>query len=51
MIDYRPVQTTYPNGYFTNDYLYDESGDLDEFNGKFTTLQNIQMELMHILQL
>ena len=35
--NYRPSQTTYPNGYFTNDYVYDESGDLDEFNGKFTT--------------
>tara|TARA_S200000501_G_scaffold377668_1_gene436867 strand:+ start:1825 stop:12261 length:10437 start_codon:yes stop_codon:yes gene_type:complete len=34
--NYRPVQSTYTNGYFTNDYLYDESGDLDEFNGKFT---------------
>ena len=49
--NYRPSQTTYPNGYFNNDYVYDESGDLDEFNGKFTQLQSIQMEHMHILQL
>ena len=34
--NYRPLQSTYPNGYFTNDYFYDESGDLDEFNGKYT---------------
>ena len=36
-INYRPPQTIYPNGYFIEDYIYDESGDLDEYNGKFTT--------------
>ena len=36
-INYRPPQTVYPNGYFIEDYIYDESGDLDEYNGKFTT--------------
>ena len=35
-INYRPPQTIYPNGYFIEDYIYDESGDLDEYNGKFT---------------
>ncbi len=28
--------TGYPNGYFINDYVYNQIGDLDEFNGKFT---------------
>ena len=34
--NYRPSQLTYPGGYFINDYIYDESGDLDEYNGKFS---------------
>ena len=25
----------YPDGFFTNDYVYDGSGDLDEYNGRF----------------
>ena len=25
----------YPNGFFVNDYVYDGSGDLDEYNGRF----------------
>ena len=35
--NYRPPQSEYSHGYFVNDYIYDETGDLDEFNGKFTT--------------
>jgi len=31
--DLRP--SDYQDGYFIQDYVYDESGDLDEYNGKF----------------
>ena len=31
----RPPQSNYPFGYFTNDYVYNSKGDLDEYNGKF----------------
>ena len=33
--NYRPSQLSYPDGYFINDYIYNESGDLDEYNGQF----------------
>jgi len=29
------LRPSYQNGYFTQDYVYKESGDLDEYNGKF----------------
>ena len=29
------LRPSYQNGYFTQDYVYKESGDLDEHNGKF----------------
>ena len=31
----RPSLSTWSSGYFVQDYNYDQSGDLDEFNGKF----------------
>ena len=33
---FRPSSSTYPSGYFINDYYYDStSGDLDEYNGRY----------------
>ncbi len=29
------LRPSYQNGYFVQDYVYKESGDLDEYNGKF----------------
>ena len=29
------LRPSYQNGYFVQDYVYKESGDLDEHNGKF----------------
>ena len=31
----RPSTSIWESGYFVQDYTYDQSGDLDEFNGKF----------------
>ena len=31
----RPNTSTYPQGFFIEDYKYDASGDLDEYNGRF----------------
>ena len=34
-------------GYFVNDYLFDNSGDLDEHGGRYCVTHSSQMELMH----
>jgi hypothetical protein len=31
----RPPVSDFPYGYFVEDYVYDDSGDLDQFNGRF----------------
>ena len=31
----RPDYTTFPNGFFVNDYIFTGDGDLDESNGRF----------------
>ena len=31
----RPSQTAYPAGFFVEDYRYTDSGDLDEYNGRY----------------
>jgi hypothetical protein len=31
----RPSTTLYPEGFFVEDYKYNQSGDLDKFNGRF----------------
>lgn len=33
----RPSSTDFPDGFFVDDYVYTNSGDLDEFNGRFCT--------------
>ena len=35
-ISNRPDSTTFPLGFFVDDYRFIDSGDLDEFNGRFT---------------
>ena len=41
----------FPQGFFIEDYLFKDNGDLDEHNGRFAKLLIIQTELMHIMQL
>ena len=39
----------YPDGFFVNDYVYDGSGDLDEYNGRFCKTPEFQMAFTHTL--
>lgn len=34
-IENRPPESEFPKGYFVEDYKYDNSGDLDQYNGRF----------------
>jgi hypothetical protein len=36
-LKYRPSSSTYPIGFFVEDYEFTSSGDLDEYNGRFCT--------------
>ena len=34
-VDNRPPLSTFPQGFFVEDFAFDNSGDLDEHNGRF----------------
>jgi hypothetical protein len=35
LVEDRPSTSIFPEGFFVEDYTYDNSGDLDEYNGRF----------------
>ena len=40
----------FDDGFFVEDYKFDGSGDLDEYNGRYEKMIDFQMESMYIMQ-
>ena len=50
-IEDRPPLSSFPLGFFVEDYKYDSvNGDLDKYNGRFAKTRIFRMEFMHTMQ-